>query len=72
MTLVEGADYFIRVVNLPPRCGGVVSPNPDGTFNIYINARKDVDAQLEAYIHEYEHIADDDFYNGAPLHEIEK
>lgn len=72
MTILEGADYFIRVVDLPPRCGGLVSPNPDGTFNVYLDAKRDKLEQIEAYIHEFEHMDNDDFYNGLPIEQIEQ
>jgi len=71
MTILEDADYFIRVVDLPPRVGGLVSPNPDGTFNIYLDAKRDFESQIEDYIHEFEHIENDDFYNGKPISDIE-
>ena len=71
MTLLEGADYFIRVVDLPPRCGGLVSPNPDGTFNVYLDAKQSKEEQIDAYIHEFLHMDNDDFYNGKPICEVE-
>lgn len=72
MTILEGADYFIRVVDLPPRVGGLVSPNPDGTYNLYLDEKQSRLEQIDAYIHEYLHMENDDFYNGKPISEIEK
>ncbi len=72
MTIIEDADYFIRVVDLPPRVGGLVSPNPDGTYNLYLDCKRDKLSQIDDYIHEYEHIDNDDFYNGKPIDAIEK
>jgi len=69
--IIEDADYFVRVVDLPPRCGGLVSPNPDGTYNVYLNARHDRISQIDDYIHEFEHMDNDDFHNGKPIDEIE-
>ena len=68
---IEGADYYIRLIDLPYTIGGFVAPNEDGTFNIYLNARRSPEAQLETYFHEMEHIEDDDFYNGLPIQEVE-
>lgn len=70
MILAE-ADYIVRTVDLPPAIGGVVTPNDDGTFSIYINARQSVDRQLAAFKHEVDHIAENDFYNGKSIQEIE-
>ena len=72
MILVEGADYFIRVVDLPPRVGGLVSPNPDGTYNLYLDEKQSRLQQIDSYIHEYLHMDNDDFYNGKPISEIEQ
>lgn len=72
MILVEGADYFIRVVDLPPRVGGLVSPNPDGTYNLYLDEKQSRLQQIDSYIHEYLHMDNDDFYNGKSISEIEQ
>lgn len=71
MTALEGADFFVRLVDLPPRVGGVCSPNEDGTYNVYLNARKDREHQVDSYLHEWEHIEDDDFYTARPIEEVE-
>lgn len=69
--ILDGADYVVRFVDLPPSIGGVITPNDDGTFSIYINARHSVDRQLAAFKHEVNHIAQNDFYNGKSIQEIE-
>lgn len=69
--IIENADYFVRLVPLPSCVGGVVSPNEDGTFNMYLNANKSKEDLIDDYIHEYEHIDNDDFYNGKPIEEVE-
>lgn len=71
MTYIEGADYFVRVVDLPYGVGGQVTTNDDGTFNVYLSARTGYDQQLDDYFHEYEHINNDDFYNEKPIKEVE-
>ena len=55
----------------PTNVPGMVIPNNDGTFSVYINAALDILAQQEALDHELEHIENDDFYNGKPITEIE-
>ena len=71
MTIIEDADYFIRVVPLPPGIRGMIKPNPDGTFSIYVNSRNLFAQDLKAKKHEIDHILNDDFYNGRPIEEIE-
>lgn len=72
MKYMEGVDYFVRVIPFPVgRVGGMVTPNDDGTYSVYINANLDRERQMEAYRHELKHIANGDFYNGKPIEEIE-
>ena len=60
--LIEGADYFVRKVDMPPAIHGSVCPNSDGTFSVYINARDSIERQREALDHEVKkHIARNDF-----------
>jgi len=70
MTL-ENADYFVRLVDMPTTVGGFVSPNEDGTYNVFLNSRRSVEQNIETYFHEWEHIEDDDFYNDLPIEEVE-
>ena len=71
MTLIEDADYFIRLVDLPAGVSGIVSPNEDGTYNIYLDARKGRFDRIDDYTHECIHILRDDFGNDLPLNVIE-
>lgn len=62
----------MRVVPFPVcKPGGMVMPNDDGTFSVYINERVDDIRKRKAYKHEIEHIENDDFYNEKPIEEIE-
>ena len=70
--ILADADFVVRTVDLPPGIGGVVTPNDDGTFSIYINARLSIERQLAALKHEVKHIAENDFYNGKSIQEIER
>lgn len=74
MKLIEGADYFVRVDNVPfpATIGGLVTPNDDGTHTIILNARRSIEAQRESFIHELRHIARDDFHNDLPIYEVEE
>ena len=71
MTFLEGADFFVRVLDLPPRVGGFCSPNEDGTYNVYLNSRKDRQHNIDSYFHEVDHIEDDDFWNDESIEEVE-
>ncbi len=71
--LIENADYFVRLVDMPGSVGGACNPNDDGTFNIYLNARHatDRDRLVEDYIHEFEHLENDDLYGDKEIALIE-
>ena len=71
MKLIEGADYFVRVVDLPVQIGGMVTPNDDGTFSIYLNARNTAERRAKSCAHEVGHIESDAFYNGKSIEEVE-
>lgn len=69
--IIENADFFVRVINLPVGVGGVVTPNDDGTFSIYVNARNTRERQKKSCDHEVGHIRNDDFWNGKTIEEVE-
>lgn len=72
MNLIEGSDYHVRVIPFPcPTVGGMVTPNDDGSFSVYINANLSQERQKKALRHELEHIEDEDFHNGRPIDEVE-
>ena len=62
--LIENADYFVRLIDLPGSVGGACNPNDDGTFNIYLNANFSMDRQrkIAVFLHEWEHLENDDLY----------
>lgn len=69
--LIEGADYFVRKVNIPTNNGALVALNEDGTYSVYINDRLDPKRQKRAMRHEYNHMANDDLYSDKPIEEVE-
>ena len=71
--LIENADYFVRLIDMPGSVGGACNPNDDGTFNIYLNARHttDRDRLIEEYLHEWEHLENDDLYGEKEIAQIE-
>ena len=69
--LIEGADYFIYFTKMPYSIGGYVTPNPDGTFSVYLNERLTHERHMKTTAHERKHIMDGDFYKGLPVNIIE-
>jgi len=70
---IDGADFFVRLIDFPTcTCGGMVIPNDDGTFSVYLNARTSHDQQLHSYNHEKNHIEHDDFYRAASIGQMEE
>lgn len=71
-TILEDADYFVRVVEFPVPVGEMVTLNEDGTYNMYLNSAYMGEERLDHYIHGYEHILNDDMYGDRDILEIEK
>lgn len=70
--LFEGIDYFVRLVPFPvSSVGGMVIPNDDNTYSVYINQNVSPARRKKALKHELEHIERNDFYNDLPIEEIE-
>ena len=71
--LIENADYFVRLVDFPvdSGCDGIVTPNDDSTFSIYLDARTTRERQLKACNHEIKHIEHNDF-DGKDIEKAER
>lgn len=70
--ILDGADYFVRITDFPVcSSGGMIIPNDDGTYSIYINARCSLDQQRNSYKHEIKHIEHDDFFRSDPVEILE-
>ena len=78
---MDDSDFFVRVVPFDRIKGviltdkqphAVVTENPDGTYNLYIDANAPYAEQVRVYWHEYEHLAYDDFGSGKALRDIEE
>jgi hypothetical protein len=61
MSLVDQGVY-VRFIELPPHIKGVTLPNPDGTFDVYINSTLSEYQQKSALKHEINHINLNHFY----------
>lgn len=71
MTCLENADYYIYLMDFPPKVHSFVTPNSDGTYSLYLDAKKSRLEQLQDYEHELAHIENEDFYNGKDISEVE-
>ena len=58
---IEGVDYFVYFVPMHGSIGGYVTPNPDGTFSVYLNERLSREKNMKTMRHEYQHMVNDDF-----------
>lgn len=55
-------DYTVRLISSDiPYFKEAVVPNPDGSFDIYINARLSSNQQEQAFLHAVRHIEGHDF-----------
>lgn len=68
---IEGADYFVYLMELPPKIYAYVRANSDGTYSMYLDPRRSREQQIEDYIHELMHIINNDMTNGLPILIIE-
>jgi len=64
-------ENYVRQIPLPWNIDGVVSPNDDGSFDIYLNSRHSEEHQLRWLEHELEHIRKDHFYQEKDIAAIE-
>lgn len=69
--MITTDDYFVRLIDLPPRVRGITVPNEDGTYSIYINARLSFPMQRDAYDHEVRHLVLNHLYTERPIEIIE-
>lgn len=71
--MLEGADYFVRIVDFPVgcRCNGAVLLNDDGTYSVYINARASEAQKRKAMHHEFNHMVHGDLCGDRRITDIE-
>lgn len=69
--MILSDDIFVRFVPFPPRVRGLVEPNDDGTFSVYINSNLSYFMQQETYEHELRHIVLDHLYVEKDIEDIE-
>lgn len=68
---IEGADYFIYYLTLPPKVYAFVMGNADGTYSMFLDPRRDFWHLVDDWEHEMWHILRDDLTNGLPIWIVE-
>ena len=61
MTLIEGRDVFVHIVDLCGKVSEAVTENEDGTYTIFIDAQLSPAGQRERYLHAMRHLRSNDF-----------
>ena len=64
-------EYTLRLIDMPARQGGMISEDPDGHLNVYVNARHSHDQQLLDAKHEFDHWANGDLDSDRDIREVE-
>lgn len=68
---IEGADYFIYYMDMPPKIFAFVMANSDGTYSVFLDPRRSYEQLLDDLEHEVWHIIRDDLYNDLPIWVVE-
>lgn len=71
MGLIDGADFIVRLVDLPNQVRGSTVIDTEGMYNIYINQNMPYHIQIATFQHEVGHIMRDDFFNRTDIRVVE-
>ena len=66
------ADVNTLLVDLPGTIKAFVAKDTDDFYTIYLNSRLSHEQNLVSFIHEMEHIENDDFYSDLTADQIER
>lgn len=64
-------EIHVRMKQMPETIGAVVSVDPDGDYNAYVNSSWSREAQVRALAHELIHAGREDLYNDEPIEDVE-
>ena len=64
-------EIHVRMKQMPETIGAVVSVDPDGDYNAYVNSTWSREAQVKALAHELIHAGLEDVYSDEPIKDIE-
>ena len=71
MSYLPERDFHVYYMKLPISIRGVVTPNEDDTYSIYLNSMYPRSVHEKTFEHEVEHIEREDFTNGLPIELVE-
>lgn len=71
MSYLPERDFHVYYMKLPISIRGVVTPNEDDTYSIFLNSLYPHSVHEKTFEHEVEHIEREDFYNGLPIELVE-
>lgn len=57
----KSEEIVIHLLDMPYGVNEIVSPNEDGTYSVFINAKLSIDGRSRAYKHAFRHIMNADF-----------
>ena len=66
------ADVNTLLVDLPGTIKAFVTKDTDDFYTIYLNSRLSHEQNIVSFIHEMEHIENDDFYSDLTADQIER
>lgn len=70
--MIEGADYFVRVVDFPNWASPMFTvQNADGTYSVYLNARYTREQLRHRFPHEIVHMRENHFQDERDISELE-
>lgn len=64
-------EVFCRIIKLPPNIHGFVMEDPDGNYNIYLNAADPESRQRLTFLHEFTHVERGHLRDLRPVSELE-
>lgn len=64
-------EIFVHYLSLPANVNGFTIKNQDNTYSIILNSCSSKEKQYEAYLHELEHIRENDFFSELEASSIE-
>lgn len=66
-----GTEVYIYHVDMPHSVESNVVENPDGSYTLYLNSRFTYEKNIEGYLHEVDHIENEDFKDCNNIHDVE-
>lgn len=64
-------EIHVRLKQMPVTVGAIVSVDPDGDYNAYVNSSLSREEQLKALAHELIHVSREDLYSDEPIEDVE-